>query len=263
MPSQVHQLAAAAGSRVRPRRAPPASPPARPAAPARCARAASSAMPQRSNSCSSATAAGPGGIADACAPPARALAQRVLAADVGPRRAGAHRDRHAGMHQVGPAAGHAARPRPRACRWRRRPAPPGRRPRRPATRLAASTPPTDSMASSAPLRCRQASARSASRARVAIDEMPVRRGACMVDRLAKLHDYVQPELCRQSQFGTSSYRKTAWLPRRGSVANQLAHGQPAQRGAAAKGPRARRRAPAAAGRSAARPACVPASHSST
>ena len=52
-------------------------------------------------------AAGAGGIAHRARRQQR-LAQRGFAADVRPRRAGAHRDGHAGMHQVGPAAGHRA-----------------------------------------------------------------------------------------------------------------------------------------------------------
>ncbi len=48
-----------------------------------------------------------------------------------------------------------------------------------ATRLAASTPPTDSKLTSAPHCPCQAAARSASSKRVAIEEMPVRRGVGM------------------------------------------------------------------------------------
>ena len=49
-------------------------------------------------------AARAGGVADAARRQHRPL-DRILRADVRPRRAGAHRDGHAGVHQVDPAAG--------------------------------------------------------------------------------------------------------------------------------------------------------------
>ena len=134
-----------------------------------------SAMPQRSNSFASATPLGPVEY-----PIVRRRLHRapegVLAADLGPRRAGAApRPRRRSAPDRPRCRRRGARPRA-ACRSRRAPAPRRRTAHRPARGRAASTPPTDSIATRrAANEPRTRSPASASTAFVAIDEMPADR----------------------------------------------------------------------------------------
>ena len=168
-----------------------------------------SAMPQRSNSAQQRHATGPGGVADAARRQQR-LAQRGLAADVRPRRAGAHRDGHAGMHQVGPAAGHARGPRPRSLSMASAASTTTSKASPASTRRAASTPPTDSKltldAAALPVGVGQVGQQRAGGHRRDAGQAVGGHG---VRGAVSAANYGQPQVCRQPPFGTSRYRNSA------------------------------------------------------
>ena len=107
--------------------------------------AIASAMPQRSNRRDQVRAARPRRIADAAGAQHR-VANGRFGADVGSRRAGRDRDRHAGAREIDAAVADRRGRRSPTARSRRRRARRSRTASPAATRRAASTPPTDTMA---------------------------------------------------------------------------------------------------------------------